>query len=49
MFEEGLFYSRKNLAEWMQEHFAKDIEAEKEQARQLPPAPPPKPPPPGTP
>ncbi|HVI00769.1 MAG TPA: serine/threonine-protein kinase, partial [Enhygromyxa sp.] len=41
MFEEGLFYSRKNLAEWMQEHFAKDIEAEKEQARQVPPAPPP--------
>ncbi len=41
MFEEGLFYSRKNLAEWMQEHFAKDIEAEKEKARQVPPAPPP--------
>jgi serine/threonine-protein kinase len=43
MFEEGLFYSRKNLAEWMQEHFAKDIEAEKEKARQVPPAPPSKP------
>jgi len=41
MFEEGLFYSRKNLAEWMQEHFAKEIEAEKESARQVPPAPPP--------
>ncbi|MCA9686378.1 MAG: serine/threonine protein kinase, partial [Myxococcales bacterium] len=42
MFEEGLFYSRKNLAEWMQEHFEKDIEAEKERARQVPPpAPPP--------
>ncbi|WP_181198104.1 serine/threonine-protein kinase [Enhygromyxa salina] len=41
MFEEGLFYSRKNLAEWMQEHFASDIEAEKEKARQVPPAPPP--------
>ena len=41
MFEEGLFYSRKNLAEWMQEQFAKDIEAEKERARQVPPAPPP--------
>ena len=37
MFEEGLFYSRKNLAEWMQEHFAKDIEAEKEKARSVPP------------
>ncbi|WP_146157662.1 serine/threonine protein kinase, partial [Enhygromyxa salina] len=41
MFEEGLFYSRKNLAEWMQESFARDIEAEKEIARQVPPAPPP--------
>ncbi|WP_157595427.1 serine/threonine protein kinase, partial [Plesiocystis pacifica] len=37
MFEEGLFYSRKNLAEWMQQNFAKEIEAEKQRARQVPP------------
>ncbi|MCA9714792.1 MAG: PEGA domain-containing protein, partial [Myxococcales bacterium] len=32
MFAQGLFYSRKDLAAWMRENYAREIEAEKEKA-----------------
>jgi serine/threonine-protein kinase len=40
MFAQGMFYSRKDLAGWMREHYAREIELEKEKAQRQPAAPP---------
>jgi len=36
MFDQGLFYSRKDLAAWMRQHYAKEIELEKQKAKNRP-------------
>ncbi len=41
MFAQGMFYSRKDLAGWMRENYAREIELEKEKAQRQPSEPPP--------